>query len=160
MLPVGGSPSSADLEGQTLPPTTWETPRRSGGLQASTSAGRPEPSSTTSGDVKPMRILVVGGAGYIGSVTVAQALAAGHEVTVLDSLVNGHKAAVSHGAEFVNGDLASPQAIDCVLRDRRPEGVVYYAGFIAAGEAMEQPGRYFANNVGGAINLLSAMASH
>ena len=107
-----------------------------------------------------MRILVVGGAGYIGSVTVAQALAAGHEVTVLDSLVNGHKAAVSHGAEFVKGDLASQEAIDCVLRDRRPEGVVYYAGFIAAGESMEQPGRYFANNVGGAINLLSAMASH
>ena len=107
-----------------------------------------------------MRILVVGGAGYIGSVTVAEALAAGHEVTVFDSLVTGHKGAVSPGAEFVREDLADAEGVDRVLRDRRPEGVVYYGGFIAAGESMEKPGLYFANNISTVVTLLNAMVAH
>lgn len=107
-----------------------------------------------------MRILVVGGAGYIGSVTVAELLATGHEVVVFDSLVTGHAEAVSPGAELVVGDLADRGLLDDVLGRRTFDGVVFYGGFIAAGESMQYPGRYFANNVGNLINLLNAMVDH
>ena len=107
-----------------------------------------------------MHLLVVGGAGYIGSVTVAEALAAGHRVTVYDSLVTGHRAAVSPGARFVQGDFGDAAALDRVLSEDRPDGVVFYGGFIAAGESMEKPGLYFANNVSGVITLLNALVDH
>ena len=107
-----------------------------------------------------MRVLVVGGAGYIGSVTVADLLSAGHEVVVFDSLVTGHAEAVSPGAELVVGDLADAQLLDDVFGRRTFDGVVYYAGFIAAGESMRDPGKYFLNNVGHLINLLNAMVKH
>jgi UDP-glucose 4-epimerase len=107
-----------------------------------------------------MRVLVVGGAGYIGSVTVAELLSAGHEVVVFDSLVTGHAEAVSAGAELVVGDLADAQLLDDVIGRRTFDGVVYYAGFIAAGESMRDPGKYFENNVGHLINLLNAMVRH
>ena len=107
-----------------------------------------------------MRVLVVGGAGYIGSVTVAELLEAGHEVVVFDSLVTGHAEAVSPGAELVVGDLADAQLLDDVFGRRTFDGVVYYAGFIAAGESMRDPGKYFENNVGHLINLLNAMVKH
>ena len=107
-----------------------------------------------------MRVLVVGGAGYIGSVTVAELLSAGHEVVVFDSLVTGHAEAVSPGAELVVGDLADADLLDDVFGRRTFDGVVYYAGFIAAGESMRDPGKYFLNNVGHVINLLNAMVKH
>jgi len=107
-----------------------------------------------------LRVLVVGGAGYIGSVTVAELLSSGHEVTVLDNLSTGHRQAVSPGAELVVAPLEDGERLDSVFRERRPEAVVYYGGFIAAGESMEQPGRYFANNIIGVIILLNAMAAH
>src|SRR3989304_3251106 len=107
-----------------------------------------------------MRILVVGGAGYIGSVTVAELLSSGHEVTVLDNLSTGHRRGASPGAELVVAPLEDGERLDSVFRERRPEAVVYYGGFIAAGESMEQPGRYFANNIIGVITLLNAMAAH
>ncbi|MBE3112126.1 MAG: UDP-glucose 4-epimerase GalE [Acidobacteria bacterium] len=107
-----------------------------------------------------MRVLVVGGAGYIGSVTVADLLSAGHEVVVFDSLVTGHAEAVSPGAELVVGDLADAGLLDDVFGRRTFDGVVYYAGFIAAGESMRDPGKYFLNNVGHLINLLNAMVNH
>jgi len=107
-----------------------------------------------------VRVLVVGGAGYIGSVTVAELLSAGHEVVVFDSLVTGHAEAVSPGAELVVGDLADAQLLDDVFGRRTFDGVVYYAGFIAAGESMRDPGKYFLNNVGHLINLLNAMVKH
>ena len=107
-----------------------------------------------------MRVLVVGGAGYIGSVTVADLLSAGHEVVVFDSLVTGHAEAVSPGAELVVGDLADAELLDDVFGRRTFDGVVYYAGFIAAGESMRDPGKYFLNNVGHLINLLNAMVKH
>lgn len=103
---------------------------------------------------------MVGGAGYIGSVTVAEALAAGHRVTVFDSLVTGHRAALDPQARFVHGDLADGETLDRLLGEDRPDGVVYYAGFIAAGESMEKPGLYFANNVSTVITLLNAMVTH
>jgi len=107
-----------------------------------------------------VRVLVVGGAGYIGSVTVAELLSAGHEVVVFDSLVTGHAEAVSPGAELVVGDLADAELLDDVFGRRTFDGVVYYAGFIAAGESMRDPGKYFLNNVGHLINLLNAMVKH
>jgi len=107
-----------------------------------------------------VHLLVVGGAGYIGSVTVAEALAAGHRVTVFDSLVTGHRAAISPGARFVQGDFSDGVALDCLLSEERPDGVVYYGGFIAAGESMEKPGLYFANNISGVITLLNALVAH
>jgi len=107
-----------------------------------------------------VHLLVVGGAGYIGSVTVAEALAAGHRVTVYDSLVTGHRAAISPGARFVQADFGDAAALDRLLSENRPDGVVYYGGFIAAGESMEKPGLYFANNISGVITLLNALVDH
>ena len=107
-----------------------------------------------------MRILVVGGAGYIGSVTTAELLAVGHKVTVYDSLISGHAAAVPRGAELVVGDVRDQEVLGHVLADNSIEAVVYYGGFIVAGESMSQPGRYFANNVGGAICLLNTMLEY
>ena len=107
-----------------------------------------------------MRILVVGGAGYIGSVTTAELLAAGHKVTVYDNLISGHAAAVPKGAELVVADVRDQEILGRVLADHLIEAVVYYGGFIAAGESMAQPGRYFANNVGGAICLLNTMLEY
>lgn len=106
-----------------------------------------------------MRALVVGGAGYIGSVTVEQLLQAGHEVVVLDSLISGHAAAVSPDAELVVADCRDEEALHRLFSSRDIEAVVYCGGYIQAGESMQQPGRYFANNIGGVIALLNAMVA-
>jgi UDP-glucose 4-epimerase len=107
-----------------------------------------------------LRILVVGGAGYIGSVTVADLLAAGHQVVVFDSLVTGHAQAVTPGAELVVGDLEDRELLEVVFDRWKFDGVVFYGGYIAAGESMQVPGRYFFNNVANVINLLNAMVDH
>lgn len=106
-----------------------------------------------------MHVLVVGGAGYIGSVTVAELLAAGHDVTVYDSLVGGHAAAVPPQVQFVVGDVRDQEALGRAFGQGRIDAVMFYGGFIQAGESMRQPGRYFANNIGGAISLLNTMVA-
>jgi UDP-glucose 4-epimerase len=106
-----------------------------------------------------MHVLVAGGAGYIGSVTVAELLAADHEVTVYDNLVSGHAAAVPSQANFVVGDVRDQEALGHALGQGRIDAVIFYGGFIQAGESMRQPGRYFANNICGAISLLNAMVA-
>jgi UDP-glucose 4-epimerase len=107
-----------------------------------------------------VRILVVGGAGYIGSTTAAYLLDAGHEVTVYDSLVTGYREAVPAGAAFVHGDVGDDAALDAVFREVRPEAVAHFAAFIEAGESMKNPGKYFGNNAAHAMTLLEAMAAH
>ena len=104
-----------------------------------------------------MQVLVAGGAGYIGSVTAAELLTAGHRVIVYDSLISGHAAAVSGEAELVAGDVRDQELLARVFADHRIDAVVYYGGFIVAGESMSEPGRYFANNIGGIICLLNTM---
>lgn len=107
-----------------------------------------------------MRILVVGGAGYIGSVTVDQLIDARHEVVVLDSLVSGHRAAVHPDAELAQIDVRDESALNRLFAAHTFHAVINYGGYIQAGESVRQPGRYFANNVGGAITLLNAMVTY
>jgi UDP-glucose-4-epimerase GalE len=103
------------------------------------------------------RILVTGGAGYIGSHTVRLLLEQGHDVTVVDNLSKGHRHNVPEGRLY-EMDIADTEALARLIRKRRCEAVIHFAAFIAVGESMREPGRYFTNNVGGSLALLEAMA--
>lgn len=103
-----------------------------------------------------MNIFVTGGAGYIGSVFVEEALNAGHAVTVFDNLREGHRAAVDRRAKFVEGDLSDGAVLDPALKAARPEAVVHFAASALVGESMTNPGKYFLNNVGNGVRLLEA----
>jgi UDP-glucose 4-epimerase len=107
-----------------------------------------------------MNVLVTGGAGYIGSVAAAALLSAGHTVTVLDNLSSGHRAAVPEGARFVLGDLNDRPALEAVLAAEPFDAVMHFAAFIEAGESMRDPGKFFANNTGGSLNLMEASVRH
>ena len=107
-----------------------------------------------------MRLLVTGGAGYIGSITTAVLLDAGHSVTVYDSLVRGYREAVPKEAEFVQGDLADRDTLNRVLSEGHFDAAMHFAAFIEAGESMTRPGRYFSNNVANTLNLLEALIAH
>jgi UDP-glucose 4-epimerase len=104
-----------------------------------------------------MRMLVTGGAGYIGSVVAKQLLAAGHEVVVLDDLSRGHAAALPSGAAHANVSLLDPGALEEPLRD--VGGVLHFAALALVAESVEHPERYWRNNVVGTLNLLDAMRS-
>lgn len=111
-----------------------------------------------------MHILVTGGAGYIGSHTCLQLLARGDEVTVFDNLSNSSPvglARVAHLAgrpvHFVQGDIRDAVALEALFAQHRFEGVMHFAGLKAVGESVEQPLRYFENNVAGSLTLLQAM---
>jgi len=101
-----------------------------------------------------MRVLVTGGAGYIGSVVTAALLEGGHEVTVLDDLSTGHRDAVPDGATFVRATLHDSAP---VLADVRPEAVLHFAAKSLVGESQQAPERYWENNVGGSLALLESM---
>ncbi|MBN1679297.1 MAG: UDP-glucose 4-epimerase GalE [Anaerolineae bacterium] len=107
-----------------------------------------------------MHVLVVGGAGYVGSATSAHFLAAGHQVTVYDSLVKGHFEAIPKGAAFVKGDIGDAGALDVLFQTIQFDAVAHFAAFIEAGESMQLPGKYFFNNVVNTQNLLDAMLRH
>ena len=106
-----------------------------------------------------MNLFVTGGAGYIGSAFVEEALNAGHHVTVFDSLVEGHRAAVDPRATFVQGCLTDPTQIEASLKQAQAEAVIHFAAFALVGESMANPGKYFSNNVGAGLNLLKATIS-
>jgi len=107
-----------------------------------------------------MKILVTGGAGYIGSVAVEQLVAAGESVVVLDNLSQGHRQAVHPKATLVVADLADRAAIDDALSTHRPEAVMHFASHTLVGESMQQPFLYLGANVTNGLNLLQSMAEH
>lgn len=101
-----------------------------------------------------MNILVTGGAGYIGSATAEALVKAGHSVTVYDSLVTGHRAAVPEGASFIQADLADNALLVKTLSDQKFEAVMHFAAFIEAGESMRDPGRFYHNNFTNSLTLM------
>jgi UDP-glucose 4-epimerase len=107
-----------------------------------------------------MRILVTGGAGYIGSVTAAVLLERGHHVVVLDDLRTGHRAAVPGGIPFVQADVADADAVGDAIDRHRLEAVVHFAANSLVGESMERPLLYFGNNTAGSLSLLATALRH
>ncbi|MDC0131475.1 UDP-glucose 4-epimerase GalE [Alphaproteobacteria bacterium] len=114
-----------------------------------------------------MRVLVTGGAGYIGSHTLVKLLAAGHEAFVIDNLCNGHEGALARVKQlankdfgFVKGDIRDSEALDKAFLGFKPEAVIHFAGLKAVGESVEQPLAYYENNVAGSVELLKAMDVH
>ena len=104
-----------------------------------------------------MRILVVGGAGYIGSTTVEVLVEAGHAVTVYDNLSTGHRSAVIDEATLVVGEIEDARHLETVLRDEHVDAVLHCAAKSLVGESLTDPGLYYRNNVGGGVALLDAM---
>ena len=103
-----------------------------------------------------MRVLVTGGAGYIGSITSEVLLKRGHDVVVFDNLSQGHRAAVPADAEWVQGDLASLQEIREAIDQHRPDAVMHFAARSLVGESIDEPFAYLRDNVMNGLNLLDA----
>lgn len=106
-----------------------------------------------------MRVLVTGGAGYVGSHACKALAMAGHEPVVYDNLINGHREAVQWGP-LEEGDIADRQRLDAVLVRYRPNTVMHFAAFAYVGESVSQPAKYYRNNVVGTLTLLEAMLEH
>src|SRR4030095_5585314 len=104
-----------------------------------------------------MRVLVTGGAGYIGSVVSEQLVNDDHEVVIYDNLSKGHRGAVVEGARFVEGDLLEADKLRQTLSDNRVEAVIHIAAFSLVGESVSQPSKYYHNNVVAGLVLLDAM---
>jgi len=104
-----------------------------------------------------MRVLVTGGAGYIGSVVTEELVNDDHEVVVFDSLYKGHERAVVQGAEFVKADLRDTDTLKRTLRDKRVEAVIHMAADSLVGESYENPAKYYDNNVVAGLALLNTM---
>ena len=101
-----------------------------------------------------MKVLVTGGAGYIGGVAAEELLKAGHEVVVFDNLSRGHRAAVPAQAAFFHGDLLRPETIEHSMQEHSGiEGAMHFAAFALVPESMRDPGMYFQNNMTGSQNL-------
>lgn len=107
-----------------------------------------------------MKILVTGGAGYIGSAVVRKLIDEGHEVTVIDDLSKGHKEAVHPKAVFIKAGLSNLNELEKVFKQTKFDAVIHMAGYIEAGESVINPEKYFTNNVTNGINLLNAMIKH
>jgi UDP-glucose 4-epimerase len=107
-----------------------------------------------------MRVLVTGGAGYIGSVMTKVLVQAGHDVTVFDNLSRGHRAAVHGLARLVVGDLGDTAALELAFVEAQPECVMHFAALSQVGESVAKPDLYFDNNVTRGANLLEAAGRH
>jgi len=105
-------------------------------------------------------ILVIGGAGYIGSHTVRELLNNRYEVVVADNLIYGHREAVDERARFVHADLLDPYSLENLFKDHLIDAVIHFAAFAYVGESVHEPEKYYANNVVGTLNLLHAMLAH
>ncbi|HEX5159238.1 MAG TPA: UDP-glucose 4-epimerase GalE [Ktedonobacterales bacterium] len=106
-----------------------------------------------------MKVLVTGGAGYIGSVIIEALLSAGHAPVVYDALLNGHVAAIPPGVPVVRGDVRDTALLVRTLRDERIEAVIHMAALIEAGFSVKYPEQFFATNVGGAASVCEAMCA-
>lgn len=104
-----------------------------------------------------MRVLVSGGAGYIGSIVTECLVARGDQVTVYDSLITGHRAAVPSEATFVGGDIRDRARLTKVLVSQKIEAVVHLAALSLVGDSVKEPALYYENNVGGTLSLLGCM---
>ncbi len=107
-----------------------------------------------------MKILVTGGAGYIGSILTEELVSNGHEVIVLDNLSRGHRAAVAPEAIFIPGELGSPGVLEAIFAQHSVGVVMHLAADTSVEQSMVEPGRFFTNNVTGGINLLECMVKH
>ena len=112
-----------------------------------------------------LRVLVTGGAGYIGSHTCVELLKAGHEVFVIDNLCNGHEIALdrvrgitNRDLQFMNADIRDLSILDNIFNTYKPEAVIHFAGLKAVGESVANPLMYYDVNVGGSVSLLTAMS--
>jgi UDP-glucose 4-epimerase len=106
-----------------------------------------------------VKIFVVGGAGYIGSVCTELLLNKGQQVAIFDNLSEGHRAAVDSRAKFVQGELADRAQIDASISSVRPDAVMHFAANALVGESMQNPSKYFRNNICNGLNLLDAMVA-
>ncbi len=104
-----------------------------------------------------MRVLVTGGAGYIGGTVATILMQAGHQVTVLDNLCHSKRNEVPAGVSFVQADVADRARVESLLRELQPDGVLHFAALIEAGESMQKPEIYFRNNTASTLSLLEAM---
>jgi UDP-glucose 4-epimerase len=107
-----------------------------------------------------MKLLATGGAGYIGSIVVERALAAGHEVVVLDDLTEGNRKAVHPSARLVEADIGDAAGLDGILRGQGYDAVIHLAAYASVAASVADPAPYFKNNVIGTVVLLEAMRRH
>src|SRR3989344_5332574 len=104
-----------------------------------------------------MKILITGGAGYIGSFMVKKAIEKGDEVVVADSLERGYRQAVDLGAKLCVGNLLNKEFVSSIFSESKFDAVIHFAGYISMGESMENPYIYFQNNVFSSLNLMEEM---
>jgi UDP-glucose 4-epimerase len=107
-----------------------------------------------------VRIFVTGGAGYVGSICVEELLERGDEVTVFDNLSEGHRFAIDPRATFIQGDLNDSKSISLAINTSKPDAVMHFAANALVAESMQNPYKYFYNNVCGGLNLLNAMVEN
>ena len=108
----------------------------------------------------PMKVLVTGGAGYIGSVATEVLVREGYDVLVFDNLQQGHREAVTEGAAFIKGDLSNYEEINAAIAGFKPDAVMHFAANSLVGESMQKPFLYLQDNVVNALNLLQAMEAN
>jgi UDP-glucose 4-epimerase len=106
---------------------------------------------------KFLKILVTGGAGYIGGTVALRLLSAGHKVLIYDNFCHGHRDLVPAGTQLIEGDIADRERLTQILRDEQVDGVMHFAALIEAGESMKHPEIYFRNNTASTLSLLEAM---
>ncbi len=107
-----------------------------------------------------MKILVTGGAGYIGSITVERLIKSGAEVVVFDNLYQGHRDAVHPDAVYVQGDLADKAAIEAAIATHKPDGIMHFASYTLVGESVEKPFMYLRDNIVNGLNLIEAAVAN
>ena len=117
------------------------------------------PSSTPYGTIESMKVLITGGAGYIGSHMVRMLVGAGHDVSVIDTLEYGYKASIPKDIRLFVANVGNREALDRIFSGK-PEAVIHFAGYINVEESVRDPLRYMTNNVSSPLVLLEAMEAH